>query len=455
MDATYKALAEIVGDGYSSKETEELFIYSRDMGTSEPRFPNYIVMPKTTGEVQAIVKLANRDKIPLVPMGAGMNLAGLALPVRGGIVVDLRRMDRIIEVNEKSRYAVLEAAVSQGKLKAYLERHHPDLGHSMPEAPVAATVVANALEHGLGNLSPLYGFHSGMLNGLEVVLATGEVCKIGSCSLSPLWFSSGAPLPDLTGLFAGWFGTTGIITKAAFKLYPKPKLRDIMVFVTKDPELIPDVVLKITGTWAPEHITFGKQSKELFRARMWITGNSDDEIELKKGLIREALQDYTQSGQGEFLSITPDEKSARLELPPKTGMRGLDTLGGSLEYLAGVVPIDKFPEACRGMDEIASKYNIDAYNAGGECIGRAHLVIFFWTYMFNRGDPQNVEGVRKALRASAELAIKLGGIPWKPGIYGQKLIMERMEPNTLKLMMEIKKMLDPNQIMNPGNWEVS
>jgi len=99
------------------------------------------VMPKTTEEVQRIVKLANKEKIPVVPVGGSMSLSGLVIPHQGGIALDLKRMDRVLEVNEKSRHVVVEAGMTQGKLKAYLERHHPDLRHSIPDSPPSATIV--------------------------------------------------------------------------------------------------------------------------------------------------------------------------------------------------------------------------------------------------------------------------------------------------------------------------
>ena len=221
MDSIYKSLAEIVGEEHVSNQPEELYIYSFDLGTTEPHQPDYAVAPKTTEEVQEIVKLANREKIPIAPLGGGLSLAGLAVPLRGGIALDLKRMDRIIEVNERARYVVVECGVSQGQLTFYLERHHPKLRHSEPGAPPQATIAGNIAIHGQGDLAQPYGFNSDMVNGLEVVLPTGEVCKFGSCSLSPLWFTL-HPLPDL-GFFLGWSGTTGIITKLSLKLYPYKK----------------------------------------------------------------------------------------------------------------------------------------------------------------------------------------------------------------------------------------
>ncbi|HOD76575.1 MAG TPA: FAD-binding protein, partial [Syntrophorhabdaceae bacterium] len=132
MNAIYQALADIVDAEHVSDRPEELYIYSFDLGTAEPHRPDYVVAPRTTGQVREIVRLANREKVPVVPLGGGLSLAGLAVPLKGGILIDLKRMDRILEVNEKGRYAVLECGVSQGQLTSYLAAHHPGLTHSEP-----------------------------------------------------------------------------------------------------------------------------------------------------------------------------------------------------------------------------------------------------------------------------------------------------------------------------------
>lgn len=196
MDTVYEALVEIVGEEYVSNRPEELYIYSFDLGTTEPHRPQYVVSPRTTEDVQKIVKLANKENVPVVPLGGGLSLAGLAVPFQGGIVVDLKRMDSIIEVDEQARYAVVECGVSQGQLTSYLERWYPRLTHSEPGAPPTATIVGNLAIHGQGDLAQPYGFNSDMLNGLEVVLPTGEVCRFGSCSIGASWFTQ-HPLPDV------------------------------------------------------------------------------------------------------------------------------------------------------------------------------------------------------------------------------------------------------------------
>ncbi len=188
MEGIYTQLTDIVGAEYVSDQPEERFIYSRDMGTMEPRDPDFVVMPNTAEEVQKIVLLANQEGVPIVPMGGGLVLSGLSRALKGGMVLDMKRMNRILEVNETGRYALVEAGTSQGMLQAYLKKNHPRLKHSIPDAPPIATLAGNVLIHGSGHLSHAAGFHSDMLNGLEAVLPTGEIVRIGSCATSPYWF---------------------------------------------------------------------------------------------------------------------------------------------------------------------------------------------------------------------------------------------------------------------------
>ena len=457
MDSVLTSLKAIVGDTFASNEPEELYVYSRDLGTTEPYSPQYVVAPRTTEEVQDIVRLANREKIPLVPLGGGLTLAGLVMPLKGGIIVDMKRMDSVIEVNERARYAVIEAGVSQGKLVAYLHKHHPTLVHSEPGAPAQATVGGNIAIHGQGDLAQPYGFNSDMVNGLEVVLPTGEVCRVGSCSVSPHWFTM-HPLPDL-GLFLGWCSTTGIITRVSLKLYPAKRIRDSGQFVLEDANLVPDILYRISHTeMAGDLIAVNQELpvpvQGLHIISIFIAGDSEEEVEFKRRLIRLGiLQEYIRRGDGGLIGLSAAVRPRLPRRPPISTIQDIKK-GGGFEYVGAILPVDTYPECCRRGADISSRHNI-AYTLLARVIGSSHAMMFSWSYVFNRADPETVRHAREALFESDELAIELGGIPWKPGVYGQKLILERMEPNTLRLMQQIKALLDPNGIMNPGNWEVS
>jgi len=456
-DRIYTALAEIVGEDYVSNRKEELYIYSQDPGMMDPHEPDYVVMPKTTEEVQKIVQLANRERIPIVPVGGSLSLSGLVIPHRGGVALDLKRMDRIIEVNEKGRYVVIEAGVTIGKLKAYLEKHHPKLIFSIPDAPPSATVVGNVVIHGQGCLSQQYGFNSDMVTGLEVVLPTGEVCRIGSCSVSPYWFSL-APLPDLAGFFLGWFGTTGIITKLGVRLYPRKKIRDIEIFIVENPNFVADIIDRVTHTEMAEDVFISAQPyplmfKDIIMIGICITGDSEDELEFKRKMIWDALHPYINSKEGGFMMLTPEMKRVFLEKPMTSITRFADVMkGGGFEYCGPIIPIEKFPEAYEKLLEITSKYGI-TYGMTGRVVARGNCMMFAFGYPFNRADPDNIERTKKALHDSNVASLNIGGVPWKPDVLAQKMIMEKMDKNTLELMKRIKKLLDPNGIMNPGNWE--
>ncbi|GAB4340230.1 MAG: FAD-linked oxidase C-terminal domain-containing protein [Candidatus Abyssubacteria bacterium] len=458
MSHIYEALAEIVGKEYVSDRPEELFIYSRDSGTMDPKEPDYVVVPNTPEEIQAIVQLANREKMPVVPLGGGLVLSGLSRPLRRGIVVDMKRMNRIIEINETSRYAVVEAGVSQGMLQAYLRRHHPKLKHSIPDSPPAATIAGNVLIHGSGHLSQMSGFHSEMLNGLEVVLPTGEICRLGSCSTTPYWFSR-APLPDLAGLFLGWHGTTGIVTKLAIKLFPNPAKKDVMLFLTENPEYMPDVLHKVSGTEMVEDLNVSATKlphymEGLQVSLIYVTADTDEEMEFKKQTIRDTLRSYVDEKEGGFPFVPTFAKGRFLETPLKEMTKFADTKkGGGFEYVGAIMPIELFPRAYWKGIEIAEKYDTP-YSMAVRTIGRGHCMMFAYAYAFNRADDNDRIKAQKALHESNEAALELGGIPWKAEEPAQKLILRKMDPETLKLMKKIRSVLDPNGIMNPGNWEV-
>lgn len=459
MSDILKSLIDIVGEKGVSNAPEELWFYSRDPGVLAPHKPDYVVAPKTTEEVQKIVQLACRENIPVVPMGNGMSLAGLVIPLKGGIVLDMKRMNKILEVNHMARYVVVEGGTSQGALKAYLLKHHPTLRHSIPDAPSTTTIAANVSLHGQGRLTNQYGFNSDMVTGLEVVLPTGEICRIGSPSIGPYWISKGPTLPDLSGLFLGWLGATGIITKVGLKLYPNKKIRDAELFVTDRVDLIPHILYKLTHLEMLEDINVWFQPKPLmflgnYHITIFFTGDTEEEVEFKRKMVWDCLQEYMDSKDGGFMSIQY-MKSMLLEMPGRNIADFADVpKGGGFEYSGPIAPIEHFPQYAAKVVELAAKYNV-LYASTARLISGGHCMMYSISFAFNRNDPAMMERVEQALTEATAFALDMGGIPWKPNFKEQKMTLERMEPNARKLLLMIKKNLDPQGIMNPGNWEVN
>jgi len=215
-------LEKIVGSEFVSTNQADLYIYSYDLTFADSNWPNMVVLPQTLEELKAIISVANKEKVPVTPYITGGNVGGLAIPLEGGIILDLKRMNRILGVSETNMYALVEPGVTFGQIKAYLDKNHPTLMYTYAFSPPSTGVISNALVQGLDNLSFRYGAASHWVSGLEVLLATGEVVRIGSCSASNTWQAI-VPFPELDGLFLGWQGTTGIVTKMAVNLWPKPE----------------------------------------------------------------------------------------------------------------------------------------------------------------------------------------------------------------------------------------
>jgi glycolate oxidase len=459
MSDILKSLIDIVGERGVSNAPEELWFYARDPGVLSPHKPDYVVAPKTTEQVQKIMQLANREKIPVVPMGNGMALTGLVIPLKGGIVLDMKRMNKILEVNEKARYAVMEGGTSQGVLKAYLQENYPHLRHSIPDAPPSTTIAANAALHGQGRLTNQYGFNSDMVTGMEVVLPTGEVCLVGSPSLGPYWFSKGPTLPDLSGLFLGWLGATGVITKIGLRLYPNKKIRDVELFVTDRVELVPEILYKLSHLEMLEDVNVWFQPKPFvfagnFHVTIFFTGDTEEEVEFKRKMIWDALQEFIDAKDGGFMGVQY-MKNMLLEMPGRGIADFADVpKGGGFEYSGPITIIEHYPQYAAKVIELAKKYDV-LFASAARLIHGGHCMMFSISFAFNRNNPAMMQRVKEALDEAMVFALEMGGVPWKPNFTEQKMALEKMDPAARKLLKMIKNNLDPQGIMNPGNWEVN
>jgi len=290
-------IKNIVGSAYVTSNQADLYIYSQDLTQALPKWPDLAVLPGSLEELQRVVKVANREKIPVVPYVAGGNIGGLAIPQHGGILLDLKRMDRIVEVNETDMYAVVEPGVTFGHIKAYLERHHPELIYTYAFSPPSTGIITNAILQGLDNLSFRYGAASHWVSGLEVLLAHGDIVRIGSSAISRTWQAI-VPFPELAGLFLGWQGTTGIVTKMAVSLWPKPRFSAGLNFQFMDLEGVYRFLQVMSRTRIPDDLigtsyALGKVSRiamehqkaSLFPAQ--VRQNGEPEFTCSHGDIRQ------------------------------------------------------------------------------------------------------------------------------------------------------------------------
>jgi glycolate oxidase len=455
-------LAEIVGEEWVSTSPSDLYIYSFDMTENPPHEPEWIVMPSSVEEIRSILLLANEEKIPVTPVVAGANVGGLAIPLKGGIVLDLKRMDRV-KINEREMYAIVEPGVTFGHLKAYLKRNFPRLTYSYPLAPPFTSVMCNALLEGLTNLSHRYGAMGDWINGMEVVLPTGQLVKVGSCAVSDSWFSR-APLPDLAGLFIGWQGTTGIVTKLGVQLFPEPKFKlRILVFAMDKRsnfelmrrasrlQIFDDVA---SVSWPAARLLLGGRGK-LTRAKgepefflfFELSGNSEKEIEAKKSLLEELVEMEKVEPPivvDDFLGITP--KLAKFVDLPTT----LDFLleKGGLTWVGSYGPPSRWEEATEDGFRIMESYDFPPILVT-RAMNYGHFGVLRFIIPFEKRE-EEIERVRKLCSELCRMVLSKGFVPYKIPPWAVPLLMEKADKGWINLLKRIKAMLDPAGIMNPG-----
>ncbi|MEM3334818.1 MAG: FAD-binding oxidoreductase, partial [Thermoplasmata archaeon] len=215
---------DIVGKENVLTSKEDLLPYTKDASFFTGKLPNAVILPGTSEEVASIMKICNRDSIPVTVRGGGSSLTGSSIPIEEGIVISMARFDRIIETSIEDRYVVAEAGVKLDNLNLYLSKfkhfYPPD-----PASSIAATVGGSISTNAGGLRAAMYGATKEWVLGLEVVLPDGTIIQTGGKVLKR---SIGY---DLTALMIGSEGTLGIITKAILKIAPIPeKYGRIMVY---------------------------------------------------------------------------------------------------------------------------------------------------------------------------------------------------------------------------------
>ena len=230
----YKEIENVIGSDYITDKDFMKAAYSRNVDPAFPdRWADIIVRPETTEEVSGIVKIANKYKIPIVPRGGGADLVGGSVS-EGGILLDLTRMNKIIEINEKDYYIVVECGITWGELDSKLAEKGLTTGFLGPGSGFSATVGGGLSNSTAGFGSTKYGLVPDICLGVEVVLPNpeGTILRTGSAAnkyAKP--FCRYGVAPDFTGLFMGDVGTMGIKTKAFLRIVKDPPIKTMRCYI--------------------------------------------------------------------------------------------------------------------------------------------------------------------------------------------------------------------------------
>jgi glycolate oxidase len=183
-----------------------------------------------------------------------------------------------------------------------------------------------------------------------------------------------------------------------------------------------------------------------------LSGHFEEELELKKNVYMNLFRKFKGGGKVQFVeNLHPALRKRFLDVPPLAALAADFRKGGGFEYTGAILPVDKVPVAWRKGIEIAHRNGMICSYVHQVLMGNS--VMFGFNYSFNRADEEDIEKTRKALDESNRVTFELGGIVWKGEVGAQRLAMEKMDINTTALIKRVKKLLDPNAIMNPGNWE--
>ncbi len=462
-----KRLCEIVGETNATDMKHICYAYSYDLSFVKRKNPDYVVMPTSVEQVQEVMKFANQEKIPVTPFTAGTNIGGLCIPEDGGILMDLKRMNNIIRIDEESHYAVIEPGVSHAKFASALYKF--GLRWSWPVGPPSGSVSSNALCHGIGGLSGRYGLNSEEITSMEVVLPTGELVRVGSCAIQDESWQSCMPLPRVDGLFTGWLGTTGIITKIGVRVHPIPPI--LKVFTTSTEKLgemaaylrnlgnyeICDDLTSVSWWLSQVPIPYPYKKKP-DDAPEWVSfattfSWTEKEKEAREEIWRMVFDEEVKKGSSLQETVYPEEAlKARTQLPSQivgSTKNYTKQAGGGISWPGTFTPLNKWEPVYDEWKKILIARNLSpavrVTNYRGVHYGMLRAMI-----PFPKKDPAAVENARQAIVECLKVDLDHGGIPYKPPVDFGREINSRAHPGYVSLLKQVKNMLDPNDIMNRG-----
>ena len=477
-----KAIAELkhllneqFGPAILADDAEVLAAHRGDMTENPPGQPQLVVFPDSSEQVRAVVTAAGRLRIPLTAVVANTNLGGLANPVKGGVVVNLQRMNRILEINEADQYAVIEPGVTWQQLHDKLAAEYPGLRFAYPLSPPDTGIVPNCLMDGLANLSLRVGAAASWINALEVVLPSGELLRTGHWSYGGVPCSR-SPFPALEGLFIGFVGSTGIVTRMAVQLWPERRYRRRFFLMAYDVDGAYGLVKKLarmdladdlgTLSLAAGKMLFGEYrptwrdpAEPLVFCYIDLSADDEELFRIKQKVVERFIVEQRRQGVKLDGPLDMDDL-VRMEplfakfadFPTRLDFL-LDHPGGGLTWVGTYGPTSRFEEGFRRGAEILDRHGLPPVVVCRPMQG-GHFGVLRWITVFDKNDAGEVELVRRVNAELADMAVELGFFPYKTPQWVWERYADRLDPVFRRLVGEVKKLLDPQGIMNPGHLEL-
>lgn len=452
-------LRRIAGTKNVLFEKEVIEAYSHDETNAEEygHMPEVVVLPTSTEQIVQIVKLANRERIPITPRGAGSGLSGGAIPQYGGILLSLEKMNKLIELDEANMVAVAEAGMITNDLANFVQGRGLFYA-GYPMSLETCFIGGNIAENAGGGKAVKYGVTGRYIMGLELVTPTGEVVWLGGKLAKDV---SGY---DLKQLVIGSEGTLGIVTKAIIKLIGLPTAKSDLLVLFKTPadaiNVVPVIMAKgITPTsiefmdqlsvhtscrYLNESLPYEEAGAMLL---IEVDGNNPGQVEADLIAIGDlceehgAIEVYVAEDRNTMERIWNVRRNIAEAFKVNSPVQSLEDI---------VVPMARIPEIIPELEVLSKKYGmkIPCYGHAGD--GNLHATLVKDPEMDIQVWHVNEEACLRDLYAiTKNLGGKISG-EHGIGIKRKKFLKELVDPVELRLMQSIKLAWDPNNIMNPG-----
>ncbi len=447
-----KRLIQTVGEENFTDRLIDRVSYSYDASDHSSR-PDAAVWVVSAEQVSQVMKLATDHSLPVIPRGAGTSLTGSAVPVAGGLVLDMCRMNKILDIRIADRLAV----VQPGVVYADLEKALAALGFFFPPDPASGkvcTIGGNTATNAGGMRGAKYGVTRDYVLALEVVLPDGRVLRTGSGCIKS---ASGY---DLTRLFVGSEGTLGVITEITLKISPKPlaftttlamfaSLRDAGQAVSDI--MHSGIVPSVLEVFDANAITVLRertsiplpdgQAMILAETDGCTRGESDFQMEVIIRLFRKNLACELQRAD------SPEQAEALWQARKSVGSAAAKLRTNNVSEDV-TIPVSRVPELLTGVAAIVQRHGLPFVIFGHAGDGNLHPRI-----MFDRSQPDQVRKVQEAVEDIFRLTCSLGGtLSGEHGIGLAKAPFMPLEHDTvaMDLMRSLKHLIDPKNILNPG-----
>jgi len=454
-------IRKIVGEERCFEGEVERLCYAYDSSLESQLnrwMPDLVVQPQNRDQIVAIMKLANEYRIPVIPRGAGTGQCCGAIAHRGGIVVDMSLMNKILRYDLENLQVVVQPGIVHAELNQALARHGfffpPDPG-STKMCTLGGMIAFNSS----GMRAVKYGTTKNYVLGLEVVLPTGEVIVTGGQKSRALKSVAGY---DLTSLFVGSEGTLGIITAVRLKVLPIPEKRGLVVAFFDNLEASGEAVIQVFKSrlspsaieildrsaikaavkYKPELVLPDVEAMLLFE----VDGNPPG-VAYEAQNIARVCENFASKVEW---TDDPERLGQLWTARSVVGAAAGQIKEGATRVYIGediCVPIYRVPEALRRIQQIGEKYGITIVTYGHIGDGNLHAAPIIDTY-----NPSEIERVRKVGDEIHRLALELEGTT--TGEHGVGLTrapyMEEELGLSLEVMRRLKKALDPLNILNPG-----